>query len=190
MRVELAPELLRKLLRYDPESGVLYWRAREPSLFDDTPRRSRTRNAAWWNGRFAEKRACKPDAHKGYLRVGIFGDEYPAHRVIWAMETGAWPAAGLDHADGDRANNRMANLREATTSENNRNRAAFGKSVYRGVSWRTAQSCWVAAIKVDGKVTFLGTFTDEIDAARAYDAAAVSHHGTFAKLNFPEKSNG
>lgn len=180
------PEQLRDLLDYDRATGVLYWKVRGPSLFADTKRRSSERNAAWWNGRFAGKRACKPDSNKGYLRVGIFGKEYLAHRVVWAIETGAWPVATIDHIDGDKANNRIGNLREASTSENNRNRANFGKSQYRGVSWRTAQSTWIAAIKTDGQVTFLGTFDSEADAARAYDRAAIVQHGQFARTNFPQ----
>lgn len=185
MRTEIASTVLNELLRYDPDSGLLYWLARAPIHFADTERRSSARNAAWWNGRFAGKRACKPDGHRGYLRVSIFGEEYPAHRIVWAMQTGAWPRGGLDHADGDKTNNRLHNLREATTSENNRNRASFGRSAFRGVSWRTSQSCWIAAIKADGKVTFLGTFNNEEDAARAYDKAALLKHGKFARLNFP-----
>jgi hypothetical protein len=186
MRSEIAPELLRQLLRYEAETGLLFWNARKPELFSDTDRRSRTQNAVWWNGRFAGKRACKPDAHKGYLRVCIFGIEYPAHRVIWAMETGAWPTETIDHANGDKAHNRFANLREATVSENNRNRANYGKSKFRGVSWRSRQSCWISAIKTDGRVTFLGSFDNEEDAARAYDRAAVIQHGEFARTNFSQ----
>ncbi len=196
MRKEIEPEQLRSLLIYDRQTGTLLWRERPASLFAHTDRRSSTQNAAWWNGRFAGQRACKPDAHKGYLRVGIFKQEYPAHRVIWAMETGAWPVATIDHVDGNKANNRLENLREATSSENNRNRANFGKSRFRGVSWRSRQSTWIAAIKTDGKTTFLGSFANEEDAARAYDIAALTQHGPFAKTNFstavlsPEPSNG
>lgn len=184
MRTEIAPALLARIFRYDPETGVLYWRARSEDLFSDTPRRSRQRNAVWWNGRFAEKRACKSDSHKGYLRVGVFGVEYPAHRIVWALNTGTWPSGALDHVDGNKTNNRMSNLRIATVSENNRNRAAFGKSKFRGVSWRSRQNTWVAAIKLDGKTEFLGLFKAEEEAARAYDAAATRLHGAFACLNF------
>jgi hypothetical protein len=186
MRNEINPSTLRELLQYDPAMGQLFWRNRPERYFADTQKHSSSRNAAWWNGRFAGKRACKPDAHRGYLRVCIFGDEYPAHRVIWAIEKGEWPLGSLDHIDGDKSNNRIENLREATVAENNRNRANFGRSKYRGVSWRTAQSCWVAAIKTDRKVTFLGTFRNEEEAAIAYDQAAVLQHGRFARLNFPQ----
>ena len=185
MRTSIDPTTLRELLRYDAGDGVLYWRERDSKFFQPTEKREASGHAKWWNGRFAGKRACKSDCNRGYLRVCLFGDEYPAHRVIWAMETGQWPTNVIDHIDGDPANNRIANLRSATTAENNRNKANHGRSRFRGVSWRARQSIWVSAIKTNKKVTFLGCYKDEEDAARAYDVAAIEQHGNFARTNFP-----
>lgn len=185
MRTSIDPTTLRELLRYDAGDGVLYWRERDSKFFQPTEKREASGHAKWWNGRFAGKRACKSDCNRGYLRVCLFGDEYPAHRVIWAMETGQWATNVIDHIDGDPANNRIANLRSATTAENNRNKANHGRSRFRGVSWRARQSIWVSAIKTNKKVTFLGCYKDEEDAARAYDVAAIEQHGNFARTNFP-----
>nr|WP_278374559.1 HNH endonuclease [Brucella anthropi] len=186
MRQDVDTSILRDILHYDADTGILFWKQRPSKYFSDTPTRNKEGHAKWWNGRFAGKRACKSDGHRGYLRVSIFREEYPAHRVIWAMVHGAWPTKSIDHIDGDKANNRTSNLREATTAENNKNRAPHGKSQYRGVSWRTRQNCWVSAIKTDGKVSFLGCFKEEIEAAKAYDRAAIIQHGEFARTNFPK----
>jgi hypothetical protein len=58
-------------------------------------------------------------------------------------------------------------------------------SKYRGVNWQKKNNKWLAQIKNDGKVHYLGCFEDEEEAARAYDRAARAHHGEKAQLNFP-----
>lgn len=106
------------------------------------------------------------------------------HREIMAAAAGVH----IDHISGDRLDNRRANLRECSRSQNSANSAARSnsKSGFKGVSWLTARGCWVARLR-DGSVShFLGSFADKADAARAYDAAAIKIHGAFARLNFPE----
>lgn len=89
-----------------------------------------------------------------------------------------------DHINGDGLDNRWCNLREATRSQNGANSGPRGgSSQFKGVC-RT-ERCWIAAIRVDGKLHHLGCFHDEVEAARAYDAAARETWGTFAWLNFP-----
>lgn len=84
--------------------------------------------------------------------------------------------------------NRRTNLRICTRSENAKNQRPNrgGSSPYKGVCWNTFAGKWTAQINIDGKQTRLGSFTDEIKAAHAYDAAADKHHGDFAWLNFPD----
>lgn len=60
-------------------------------------------------------------------------------------------------------------------------------SQYKGVNWNRSNNGWVAKIMVRGKVSHLGTFADEVDAARAYDQAAFEGFGDFALLNFHEE---
>lgn len=96
-----------------------------------------------------------------------------------------WPIT--DHIDHNGLNNCRYNLREATHTQNVRNaRPQNGRSSgYKGVSWFKAGGKWRADIRVNGKLIYLGLFTDEIKAAQEYDAAALKHFGEFANPNFP-----
>lgn len=105
------------------------------------------------------------------------------HRAVM----GAGKGQIVDHINHNGLDNRRANLRECTHSENLRNRrsAQSGSvSQYIGVSWHNGNAKWCAHIKVDGRPTHLGYFNDERLAALARDAAARLHFGEFANFNF------
>lgn len=92
----------------------------------------------------------------------------------------------VDHVNGDGLDNRWRNLREATGGQNRANAGPNGgSSQFKGVWWEAAIKRWRAAIRIDGKLHHLGCFHDEVEAARAYDAAARDAWGAFAWLNFP-----
>ena len=97
--------------------------------------------------------------------------------------TGAWPLDQLDHINRNRADNRWANLRPATASQNavNSPTPATNRSGCRGV--RANGSGWEAAVRVNGKRICLGTFDDIKMAMLAYNAAAWKHYGKFAQLD-------
>ena len=94
----------------------------------------------------------------------------------------------VDHQNHCGLDNGRENLRLATLSQNNCNRrkkSAAASSKYKGVCLKTQCNKYCAEIRCNGKKTFLGYFDNEIDAAKAYDAAAKKYHGDFAALNFP-----
>lgn len=95
----------------------------------------------------------------------------------------------IDHINHDGMDNRRANLRPATHSQNMchiRKRPGTKHSKFKGVCWKKKNRKWEAAIGFQKKRIHLGYFCSEIEAARAYDEAAKKYHGEFACLNFPQ----
>ena len=105
------------------------------------------------------------------------------HRVIMA----APDHLVVDHIDHNGLNNCKSNLRLCTLAQNNRNCGSSkgASSRYKGVSWKKSTKKWDAMIRSNKKIYRLGTFKNEIDAARAYDKKAAQLHGEVAHLNFP-----
>ena len=93
----------------------------------------------------------------------------------------------IDHIDGNPLNNQRGNLRFASHCENGRNNLYLlqkhNTSGFRGVSWNKHKNKWSAQIKFGGKQSYLGVFTDKLEAAKAYNEAAKKYHGEFATLN-------
>lgn len=98
----------------------------------------------------------------------------------------------VDHRNNDALDNRMANLRLATYSQNrinSRRDKSKTSSKYIGVCLDKSRNRWVAYINFESKRIHLRRFKNEIDAAKAYDEAARKYHGEFARLNFPEDTD-
>jgi hypothetical protein len=171
-----SPEELRQLLRYEPETGKLFWLPRPADMFA-------TRRAfGLWNTRFAGVEAFTAVNNNGYRHGKIFGIGVLASRVIWAMQAGAWPTEHVDHRDLDRSNNRWLNLRRATHSQNMHNQGPRkSTSGLKGVHWDKRDRNWRAQITASGRKRMLGSYETAEEAHAAYQAAACELHGEFAR---------
>ncbi len=171
------PLLLKRLLKYDPDTGLLTWLWRTPDLMEAKPgsKHSATRRASMWNARYAGTPAYTAADDKGYLTGKLFGRTYKAHRVAWAIAKGAWPDGEIDHINGVRDDNRLVNLRGVSRQENNRNarRRRDNTSGVCGVYWHKGKQKWRAHIKVDGRKVHLGYFPEKTDAIAARQAAEI-----------------
>jgi hypothetical protein len=98
------------------------------------------------------------------------------------------PSIQVDHKDHDGLNDRKSNLRAATKNQNQHNVPIRrdNTSGFKGVCWHKQHRKWVTTIQVNNKPLHIGLFLDLVEAAHAYDAAAIKYHGKFACLNFPE----
>lgn len=163
----MPPELLRELLRYDPRTGLLYWRERGVHHF------SNERYCRMWNKRHSGQLALNCIKKDGYKSGSILGNTYFSHRVIWAMVNDEWPVDQIDHEDHNKLNNRINNFRVATNKDNGQNRSLSknNTSGFTGVQWIKRSGKWDARITVDGAQKFLGSFVKKQDAITARQAA-------------------
>lgn len=148
---------------------------RAKEVFDYYPRTGRLVRK-FKNG----KRKTVRFTHGGmYAKVRVDGRDYLAHRVIWLMVYGTFPAALIDHKKGK--SNKITNLREASDAQNKCNvgKRSHNKSGLKGVSWDGANSKWLAHATFNRKSYHLGRYTTKEAAAAAYRDFARSHHGEF-----------
>jgi hypothetical protein len=115
----------------------------------------------------------------GYCQIRYRGKEYKAHRLAWFFIYGELPSIGIDHIDRDKTNNRISNLRLATTAENGQNISAIyssNKSGYTGVHWHKTYKKWQAKIGVASERIHLGYYNSAEEAADAYLDAKKKYH--------------
>lgn len=153
----------RALLDYDPSTGMFTWKI--------------------YRGPRARAGSTAGAPHPGgYRCIRIDGTgPYLAHRVAWLMTYGEWPAGDIDHVNGDRSDNRIANLRLADRFQNGANAKVHldNLSGFKGVSQMRGR--YQARIRVRGQSFYLGSFLTPEEAHGAYVAAARRLSGAFAR---------
>jgi G3E family GTPase len=110
------------------------------------------------------------------------------HRELLKLQKG--DKKQVDHINSNGLDNRKVNLRICTPAENQQNQRPQNKiksSKFKGIFWDNTKRKWVGLIKADGKRIRTGIHSTELEAAKAYDKAAVKYFGDFARLNFPRK---
>jgi len=114
----------------------------------------------------------------GYLIITIDKKRYMAHRLAWFYVHGAWPKGDLDHINGDKLDNRIINLREATRQQNMQNvrRHRHNTSGYKGVAWHSQRNKWRAYIFDSYRQIHLGLFDSREAAALARANAEKKYH--------------
>jgi len=183
------PKELRELLCYDPETGLLFWKRRPVSMFRPSKIKNGSRTADWaanvWNAKFADKEAFTASRPDGYRVGAVNAIVLRAHRVIWAITYDRWPEKDIDHINGDRADNRIGNLREVTNLENHRNAkmSVSNSSGVNGVSFDRQTGKWRAIVRVNFKSVCLGRY-DTKGAAAAARAEANRRYGFTERHGF------
>lgn len=153
----------RECLDYNPDTGDLTWKHRDRWMLPTEPKLKQ------WNARFAGKVAGS--AHGlGYTQIciKIYDKAYKvlAHRLAWYIHTGEIPVE-IDHINGNRSDNRIVNLRPSNDAENAKNKAIAknNKSGYPGVCYN--QGKWEVRKGHNGKLIYIGSFTNKDDAIAA-----------------------
>ena len=162
----LTLDRLKELLDYNPETGLFTWKI--------------TRNNYVKSGRIAE---AKTD--EGYVTITVDGECWRGHRLAWFYVHGVVPDREIDHINCVKSDNRIANLRLATRSENRRNRGLQknNKSGVKGVSWSKAECRWDVRTRINGKQVFIGQFDSLEEAAEARKQFCAKAFGEFVHVS-------
>ena len=146
-------DAIRERYSYDPETGEI--------ISKRTNRPVRTRSTF------------------GYTKLTFKHNErrieVKAHRAAWLLHYGEFPSEEIDHINGDKRDNRIKNLREATRAQNARNRDT------KGVYFVKSENAYTASIICNGNCSYLGRFKTYEEAKDAYESAALLFFGEFAR---------
>ena len=150
---------LQALLKFDPETGLLFWIA---------PGKGRIK-----------KKAAGTLEHNGYIGIVVHGKRIRAHILAWALYHKEWPKNQIDHHNRIKTDNRIINLREADNSQNGKNLSLKinNTSGHSGVSWDKSNKKWRASIKVNYKQIYLGRYDTIEEAIEARKQAEIKYFG-------------
>lgn len=141
----------------------------------------------WWLVRGSKRRVDAPAGclkRDGYVYVKVDHVELLAHRVVWFLKHGEWPARFIDHIDGNRSNNSPSNLRLADSQQNSRNSAVrvTNTSGMPGVHLHKDKGLWQARVWLNGKPKSLGYFKTYDLACSARLEAERSAYGEYSRI--------
>lgn len=153
-------EQVAALLSYNPETGALTWLVQTSS-----------------RALVGDEAGCIE--RQGYCVIRIERKLYQAHRLAWLLTHRKWPDNEIDHINGERSDNRIANLRDVTHFENMQNRKSSpnkskNPNRLRGTT-QTPSGKWQAHIRLNGERRYLGLFDSAEDANAAYETAKTMH---------------
>lgn len=186
-KTHITADEIRKLVDYDPATGVLTWKPRTPDMFC-AKKHTAEHMCNTWNARYAGKSAGGLSKSDGYIYLAfkVLGESgrFLAHRIAWLIVNGRWPDRHLDHIDRNKTNNRISNLRECDEAQNGWN---VGKNVknttgYKNVM-RHSQSpnLFYVLLSFRGKPHYGGIFDSAEKAHFAAEQLRARLHGEFAR---------
>jgi hypothetical protein len=155
-----------RVLEYNSLTGIFTWKV--------------DRDSGFWKGAIkAGTLAGDIQKRTGYHRIMINNIRYFSHRLAWLISTGDFPNEFIDHINGNRSDNRLINLREATKQQNNRNacKRKDNTSGIKGVSWHKASSKWAA--RIGNK--HLGLFVSKEEATAVREEEVKRRFGEFQR---------
>lgn len=176
-------DVLRQLIIYDPESGILIWKHRETSLFKSSANRTPEASCRSWNARYAGKEILGSMNKDGYRQFAVGGSFMLHHRAAWAIFWGNWPSGQIDHINMDKLDNKISNLRDVSNWENQQNRGmrSSNTSGRTGV-YITKYGRFRAAIFHGEKCKHLGVFDTLDEAGDAYELAKMARRNPDSKI--------
>jgi len=159
---------VRELFDYDEHTGLLQWKVRA-------------------SNRISIGDYVKPSKKPGYVHVGVDGENRLAHHVVWVWNYGSMPDGDVDHINRVRSDNRLANLRCSSRSENILNSERTSVLGRPGVI-RTPGGKFAVGIHVNRIRTYVGTYPTLEQAAEAYENKHVELYGTKSRFH-PDHPN-
>jgi|TARA_R110000803_G_scaffold17700_3_gene47644 hypothetical protein len=149
---------IKKYLRYDAETGKIFWKLNKGS-----------------NGKAGNEAGGQ---NCGYLRIKLNRKYYKTHRIAWLLTYGSWPKDQIDHINGNGLDNRLENLRAVSPNENSRNQKLHKNNTSGtvGVYFNKIAQNYQASIKINGKKKHLGCFKNKEEAVAARAVANIKYN--------------